>query len=635
MRGLWGWKAFALGGAVVLSIAASSSASAAIPQNACAQQASAQGAEIAVAAHSKNLQRGWQREGREIEITLNSVNMPKSAQAVVCFRWLLANQKVAGANAYLQDWLQSPTITAIESKPSTPVKFTAVVPPLLQHRPAPGRPEFVGRDKPAGIYGGNNAYATAEVAVLLFDSGDQPVLAFHSSIGVIGADNYCDIPGLATTADSGVASLGARKNWQPVGGEFDFIVSSSKPIPPDALIKVCFRWKLTRGDPGRFFEGGNIHLLEPANDRTLKIAATVPEIRCRPSRFFSTPPSDACPNPSNRVADYAVLGIAVPRADARILVFDSDQSPLIDLVTTVGITQLWFAIATVAVVIASILFILWLVCRWRLPDVAKAKPLLCLITTRRGYASLSQFQIMLWTFVVLASSVYVIALSGDLIEITTGTLVLLGISGGATVAAKIKSESDEGKDVTVPDPVAAAEQVAIAKFDVDRLNEKLQHAATPTAVENANADLQEARAVLEQAEAMAALADATATAVKARGALAAAPDDATKATAMAAIQNADKAVADRRRELAMAAAEAVKARRVRHPLLSDLVMEEVYGREIDVTRVQMLCFTLVTALFVGLSVVANFVIPEIPSGYLILMGISNGVYVGSKYSARS
>jgi hypothetical protein len=631
MRALSKWTALAFG--VVLAIVVAAPASAAIPQNACDKQAVAQGGEIAVTADSKNPQRGWQREGRPIKVTLDAANLPKS-HAVVCFRWLLANPKVAGANAYSQ-WLQSSTVTPIEPKPDTPVTFSAQVPPLIQRLPAPGRPEFVGRDKPAGVYGGNNAYAKAEVAILLFDSGDQPQLAFHSSIGVIAADNYCDIPGLATTADSGVASLGAHKNWQPVNGEFDFNVATSKPIPPDALIKVCFRWKLTRGDPGRFFEGGNIHLLEPANDRTLKIAATVPEIPCRPSRFLSTPASDACPNPSDRVADYAVLGMAVPRADARILVFDSDQSPLVDLVTTVGITQFPFAIAIVVLVIASIFFILWSVCRKRLPDIARAKPFLCLITTRRGYASLSQFQITLWTLVVLASSVYVIALSGDLIDITTGTLVLLGISGGATVAAKIKSESDEAKEVTVPDPVSAAEQVAIAKFDVDRLNEKVQHAATPPAIEDANADLQEARAVLNQAQAMAALADATATAVRARGALAAAPDDATKATAMTAVQDADKAVADKRRALAMASAEAVKARRIRHPLLSDLVMEEVYGREIDVTRVQMLCFTLVTAIFVGLSVLANFVIPEIPSGYLILMGISNGVYVGSKYSTRS
>jgi hypothetical protein len=61
-------------------------------------------------------------------------------------------------------------------------------------------------------------------------------------------------------------------------------------------------------------------------------------------------------------------------------------------------------------------------------------------------------------------------------------------------------------------------------------------------------------------------------------------------------------------------------------------MEEVKGRELDVTRVQMLIFTVVTAAFVLLSVASNYVIPEIPDSFLYLMGISNGVYVGSKFA---
>jgi hypothetical protein len=63
-------------------------------------------------------------------------------------------------------------------------------------------------------------------------------------------------------------------------------------------------------------------------------------------------------------------------------------------------------------------------------------------------------------------------------------------------------------------------------------------------------------------------------------------------------------------------------------------MEEFQGRELDVTRVQMLCFTIVSAVFVLLSVTTNFIIPEIPNGYLVLMGISNGVYVTSKFAAK-
>src|SRR6185295_8438230 len=64
-------------------------------------------------------------------------------------------------------------------------------------------------------------------------------------------------------------------------------------------------------------------------------------------------------------------------------------------------------------------------------------PFIAVVTTPDGYASLSHFQMVLWTFVVAASAVYVMVLSGELIEITTGALVLLGISGTVTVGAKL------------------------------------------------------------------------------------------------------------------------------------------------------------------------------------------------------
>lgn len=49
----------------------------------------------------------------------------------------------------------------------------------------------------------------------------------------------------------------------------------------------------------------------------------------------------------------------------------------------------------------------------------------------------------------------------------------------------------------------------------------------------------------------------------------------------------------------------------------------------------MLLFTLITAAFVLMSVVTTYVIPEISAGFVTLMGISNGVYMGSKIVQRS
>ena len=66
------------------------------------------------------------------------------------------------------------------------------------------------------------------------------------------------------------------------------------------------------------------------------------------------------------------------------------------------------------------------------------------------------------------------------------------------------------------------------------------------------------------------------------------------------------------------------------PEWSDLVAPSRQTREIDVTRLQMLAFTLITAAFVLIKVVVDYEIPSIPANFLILMGISNGVYVAGR-----
>jgi hypothetical protein len=75
----------------------------------------------------------------------------------------------------------------------------------------------------------------------------------------------------------------------------------------------------------------------------------------------------------------------------------------------------------------------------------------------------------------------------------------------------------------------------------------------------------------------------------------------------------------------------VTARTLRNPEWADLVVSGDGRGEIDVTRAQMLFFTVVAAVFVGMKVLTSYVIPEIPQGILLLMGISNGVYLTAKF----
>jgi hypothetical protein len=307
---------------------------------------------------------------------------------------------------------------------------------------------------------------------------------------------------------------------------------------------------------------------------------------------------------------------------------DADLNPVIDGWTAVGLTSVWFAAILALLTVSLSLLSLWAVSRRRFATVSRT--MLFLITTRRGFASLSQFQIILWTFIVVASAVYVIALSGDLIPITTGTLVLLGISGATTVIAKAKSENDAVAPPPALDPAKAEADAQVAeRFATDAHTAAL--AASPDEKAEANSAAEEAEAKARVARTKAAAAQAIAAAARARSAIATATD---KAQAETEAREMEDRAEEKRKAAAIAEAQAAAIERVRHPRWSDLVMEEIQGRELDVTRVQMLFFTLVTASFVVLKVLTSYEIPVIPEGYLILMGISNSVYVGSKFATN-
>ena len=68
------------------------------------------------------------------------------------------------------------------------------------------------------------------------------------------------------------------------------------------------------------------------------------------------------------------------------------------------------------------------------------------------------------------------------------------------------------------------------------------------------------------------------------------------------------------------------------PQWADIVSEPERPTEIELTRVQMLIFTVSTAIFVSFKVADGGAIPDIPNEYIWLMGISNGVYLGNKWA---
>jgi hypothetical protein len=236
------------------------------------------------------------------------------------------------------------------------------------------------------------------------------------------------------------------------------------------------------------------------------------------------------------VGEYTGLSM-VPLADFRVEAATTLGS--LDLIQPVGITSRSFAVITALLLVLIAWTALYIFGRERCVPGGK-DPVLTVIASEDGHGSLSTLQIIMWSFVVGASAVYVMVLSGNLVEITEGTLVLLGISGIATLGNKLQGKETRPQDANPP-------------------------ADNP----------------------------------KTKGAKPAADEDCVPTAP-------------------------------RKPLWSDLIVNP-QSSEIEPSRVQMLFFTVIVALFVALRVLTSGKIPEIPVGYLGLMGISNGVYLAAKF----
>jgi hypothetical protein len=317
-----------------------------------------------------------------------------------------------------------------------------------------------------------------------------------------------------TKATSGVIYIEPGKDWQPRGGQIEFTIKAANQLG-DATILVCFGWQNGQQHPEDYTQSAPARILGMDADRSLRLAVTIPNLPPAPPRDFQAE------DPTKRAGRYTGFWI-VPLANMRVLAFDATGKILLDSQVPVGITS---AILSAAVAIGVVVVALLLLSIIKLPSLAPPATLpLRLVSDANGYASLSQFQIILWSFVVGASAAYVMALSGTLIEITSGALVLLGISSAAVLGARIKASQDA------------------------RAAGLLPTAAIPQ----------------------------------------------------------------------------------RRPQWSDLVRGD--DGQIDVTRLQMAFFTLIAAAFVTLKVGVSYTIPTIPENFLLLMGISNGVYLAGKYT---
>ena len=148
-------------------------------------------------------QRGWQMEGRDIEITIMSDALSANAKHLVCFRWQ------GGAGEFIQ--ATSARIVPASADPAT-LKLVATV-PGIDHWPVD--------------YAKSNRAPAAEIRVLLADAKGSHFGEMVTTVAIVGANDYCNVPNARPRTDSGTVSPSASKNWQPVGGEIEFTARKS------------------------------------------------------------------------------------------------------------------------------------------------------------------------------------------------------------------------------------------------------------------------------------------------------------------------------------------------------------------------------------------------------------------------
>jgi hypothetical protein len=336
------------------------------------------------------------------------------------------------------------------------------------------------------------------------------------------ADPSCGgVPAAARegAASSIVIQLDPDTFWRPEGSEVRFTVASnSGGLPQVAQVIVCFRWQGVdaAGNPLGYLPSPLVRSI--ANDSgQVGYGALIPDLGSL--RFFGI-------GPGGLHVQHTALG-TVPLADMAVMVQMAGGGPPVAVILPVGVTNAGVAGAIVLVCLAIAILVLWKLApadmlsgepgRWR----AISEHFLAVISNPEGVASLSQFQVLLWTLVVAAAAIYVMVLSGNLITISSQMLTLLGIAGGTQILAS--------------------------------LDRKTLPAGTPYPPPG-------------------------------------------------------------------------------RPQWSQMLVDR-YSHEIDVTRVQMLIFTLITAAFVAVQVIATYSIPDISDNFMVLMGISNGVYLAGRQTA--
>lgn len=235
-----------------------------------------------------------------------------------------------------------------------------------------------------------------------------------------------------------IVSVLPHTTWQPIDGTVKFTVENRAGTAAPLNVVACFGWrKAGTAAPGTAADGWYFAPLRVLQVDPGKVTygATVPSDLDSDLPTWTFPWS---PWPHDGLGFVPLAQFHVVQSDGAVGWTEIGNMQ-------VGITQPWKA----ALLVFCASLGAWSVLAWWARQLKIAGGFVrSIITNGNGYTSLSQLQITLWTFVIAAGAVYVMALSGSLIDVPGQMLTLLGISGVATLGAMLPNASSDRKPAT-------------------------------------------------------------------------------------------------------------------------------------------------------------------------------------------
>jgi hypothetical protein len=232
----------------------------------------------------------------------------------------------------------------------------------------------------------------------------------------------------------GSLKVASATRWQPVGGEVLFTLTELPSEPKN--VSVWFNWQ-DASDSANCVPSPRVRFVGRSTtlgDQT-KIEYTY-------SATLPSPSGDAKGFPWIEGLKHWRFRNVVPHADVYVrtdFTAEPGTGVPIHMVGSVGVSTPWLAF----IIAGGLVGVAWgFLLSWATARGVPGGRVLRVISTPHGVASLSQFQIMIWSTVIGAGVIYVMLISSNLIDIPGTTLGLLGVTGISLVGSKIQSNAD-------------------------------------------------------------------------------------------------------------------------------------------------------------------------------------------------